>query len=92
MKQIIELKDTGKRKMIADFFNISLPNLSQILRYQRNGPNADAVRKMAEEHGGVRMVEQCSSTTIRILDSKGETKRVITSQKDKEEIAIKHKE
>ena len=37
MKQIIELRDTEKRKMIAETFGISLANLSQILRFKRNG-------------------------------------------------------
>ena len=40
MKQIIELRDTEKRKMIAETFGISLANLSQILRFKRNGKNA----------------------------------------------------
>ena len=34
MKQIIELRDTEKRKMIAETFGISLANLSQILRFK----------------------------------------------------------
>lgn len=51
MKQIIELRDTEKRKMIAETFGISLANLSQILRFKRNGKNAEAIRKMAQENG-----------------------------------------
>lgn len=47
MKQIIELRDTEKRKMIAETFGISLANLSQILRFKRNGKNAEAIRRMA---------------------------------------------
>lgn len=46
MKQIIELRDTEKRKMIAETFGISLANLSQILRFKRNGKNAEAIRRM----------------------------------------------
>lgn len=49
MKQIIELRDTEKRKMIAETFGISLANLSQILRFKRNGKNAEAIRRMAQE-------------------------------------------
>ena len=51
MKQIIELRDTEKRKMIAETFGIALANLSQILRFKRNGKNAEAIRRMAQENG-----------------------------------------
>ena len=49
MKQIIELRDTEKRKMIAETFGISLANLSQILRFKRNGKNAEAIRKKKKQ-------------------------------------------
>lgn len=35
--------------MIAETFGISLANLSQILRFKRNGKNAEAIRRMAQE-------------------------------------------
>ncbi|MCS2304053.1 hypothetical protein NXX23_19660 [Bacteroides ovatus] len=57
MKQIIELRDTEKRKMIAETFGISLANLSQILRFKRNGKNAEAIRRMAQENGGIKYTE-----------------------------------
>ena len=59
MKQIIELRDTEKRKMIAETFGISLANLSQILRFKRNGKNAEAIRKMRSEER--RVGKECRS-------------------------------
>ena len=55
MKQIIELRDTEKRKMIAETFGISLANLSQILRFKRNGKNAEAIRT---KQYGIKTVEE----------------------------------
>lgn len=77
MKQIIELKDTETRKMIAKTFGISLPNLSQTLRWKRNGVNAEAIRKMAEENGGIRMVADSEPKTVKVLDSKGNVEKIV---------------
>lgn len=78
MKQIIELKDTKKRKMVAEHFGISLPNLSQILRFKRNGVNAEAIRCMAIENGGILYTGTGESRIVKVLDSKGDVKKVIT--------------
>lgn len=78
MKQIIELKDTQKRKMIAKHFGISLPNLSQTLRFKRNGVNAEAIRTMAKENGGILYTVTGESKVVKILDSKGCVKKVVT--------------
>lgn len=77
MKQIIELKDTKKRKMIAEHFGISLPNLSQTLRFKRNGANAEAIRSMAKENGGILYTGKDEPKMIRVLDSKGNIKKTI---------------
>ncbi len=78
MKQIIELKDTIKRKMIAEHFGISLPNLSQTLRFKRNGANAEAIRSMAKENGGILYTVTGESRIVKVIDSKGRVKKVIT--------------
>ena len=70
MKQIIELRDTKKRKMIAETFGISLANLSQILRFKRNGKNAEAIRKMAQENGGIKYTEGNEPSKVKVLDSR----------------------
>lgn len=77
MKQIIELKDTEKRKMIAKTFGISLANLSQILRFKRNGKNAEAIRKMAQENGGTKYTESDEPKNIKVLDSHGNVTSII---------------
>lgn len=78
MKQIIELKGKEKRQKIADHFGISLANVSQILRFKREGPNAEAIRKMAEENGGVRLTSDDTPKQVKVLDSKGNVKKVVT--------------
>ena len=75
MKQIIELRDTEKRKMIAETFGISLANLSQILK--RNGKNAEAIRKMAQENGGIKYTEGNESSKVKVLDSRGNVTSII---------------
>ena len=77
MKQIIELRDTEKRKMIAETFGISLANLSQILRFKRNGKNAEAIRKMAQEYGGIKYTEGNESSKVKVLDSRGNVTSII---------------
>lgn len=78
MKQIIELKDTEKRKMIAEHFGISLPNLSQTLRFKRNGANAEAIRSMAKENGGILYNGPDESKIVKVLDSKGHVIKVLS--------------
>lgn len=78
MKQIIELRNKEKRQMIADTFGISLANVSQILRFKREGPNARAIRKMAEELGGIKMIGDDTPKQVKVLDSKGNVTKVIT--------------
>ena len=80
MKQIIELRDTEKRKMIAETFGISLANLSQILRFKRNGKNAEAIRRMAQENGGIKYTEGNESSKVKVLDSHGNVTRVISNK------------
>lgn len=80
MKQIIELRDTEKRKMIAETFGISLANLSQILRFKRNGKNAEAIRRMAQENGGIKYTEGNEPTKVKVLDSHGNVTRVISNK------------
>lgn len=77
MKQIIELRDTEKRKMIAETFGISLANLSQILRFKRNGKNAEVIRKMAQENGGIKYTEGNESSKVKVLDSRGNVTSII---------------
>ena len=77
MKQIIELRDTEKRKMIAKTFGISLANLSQILRFKRNGKNAEAIRKMAQENGGIIYTKDNELQEVKILDSHGNVTSII---------------
>lgn len=74
MKQIIELRDTEKRKMIAETFGISL---GQILRFKRNGKNAEAIRKMAQENGGIKYTEGNESSKVKVLDSRGNVTSII---------------
>lgn len=82
MKQIIELRDTEKRKMIAETFGISLANLSQILRFKRNGKNAEAIRRMAQENGGIKYTdtEGNEPSKVKVLDSHGNVTRVISNK------------
>lgn len=77
MKQIIELRDTEKRKMIAKTFGISLANLSQILRFKRNGKNAEAIRKMAQENGGIIYTKDNELQEVKVLDSHGNVTSII---------------
>lgn len=77
MRQIIELRDTEKRKMIADTFEISLANLSQILRFKRNGKNAEAIRKMALENGGIKFTGSDERQIVKVLDSHGNVTSII---------------
>lgn len=54
--EIIELSGE-KRKIITEVFGVSNANLSLILRHKRNGKNAENIRRMAIELGGVRYVK-----------------------------------
>lgn len=54
--EIIELS-AAKRKVLMDKFGVSSANLSLILRHKRNGNNAEGIRNMAIELGGVRYVK-----------------------------------
>ena len=71
---------TEKRKMIAETFGISLANLSQILRFKRNGKNAEAIRKMAQENGGIKYTEGNEPSKVKVLDSHGNVTRVISNK------------
>ena len=80
MKQIIELRDTEKRKMIAETFGISLANLSQILRFKRNGKNAEAIRRMAQEMVELNILKVMNHQKVKVLDSHGNVTRVISNK------------
>lgn len=80
MGQFIELKDSAARKKIAKHFNISLANLSQILHFKREGVNAENIREMAKQNGGVLMTPDTTDKQIHILNAKGETERIITTK------------
>ena len=68
------------RKMIAETFGISLANLSQILRFKRNGKNAEAIRRMAQENGGIKYTEGNEPSKVKVLDSHGNVTRVISNK------------
>lgn len=83
MGQFYQLKDPIARKEIAEQFGITLANLSQILNFKRNGSNAEKIREMAKRKGAVLMspdLEQ-KAETIKILDSKGKTERIVNLKK-----------
>lgn len=54
--EIIEL-DSKSRKVIMKKFGISSTGLSFILHHKRNGKNAEDIRNMALELGGIRYVK-----------------------------------
>lgn len=78
MKQYIQLRGKEKREKIAKAFEISLANVSQILNYKREGPKAEPVRKMAKELGGIVMTGDDTPKQVKVLDSKGNVKKVVT--------------
>ena len=77
MRKKIELRDTAIRKEICEALHITNAALSYALNYRRNSPSAVAARAMALEHGGVLMEEKPMSRTVRILDARGETVRIV---------------
>lgn len=78
MKQYIQLRGKEKREKIAKTFEISLANVSQILNYKREGPKAEPVRKMAKDLGGIVMTGDDTPKQVKVLDSKGNVKKVVT--------------
>lgn len=80
MRKKIELRDTAMRREICEALHITNAALSYALNYRRNSPSAVAARAMALERGGVLMEEKPMSRTVRILNAKGETVRVIESK------------
>lgn len=78
MKRRIELSDTEARAEICRALGMSKPALSLALSYNRNSPTACKAREMALQMGGVLMEEKPMSRTVRILNAKGETERMIT--------------
>ena len=77
MRRKIELADMAARAEICRVLGISKPLLSLALSFKRNSLAAQQVREMALERGGVLMEEKPMSRTVRILNAKGETERVI---------------
>jgi hypothetical protein len=51
MNRLIVL-ESEKRKMICKHFGVTNQNLSQVLKFKRNSPNAIRMRAMALENGG----------------------------------------
>lgn len=78
MRRKIELADMDARNEICRTLGISKPLLSLALSFKRNSQSACKARDMALQMGGVMMEEKPMSRTVRILNAKGETERVIT--------------
>lgn len=77
MRRKIELADMAARAEICRVLGISKPLLSLALSFKRNSLAAQQAREMALGRGGVLMEEKPMSRTVRILNAKGETERVI---------------
>ncbi len=77
LKRKIELNDMAARAEICRSLGISKTLLSLALSFKRNSVAAQQARVMALERGGVLMEEKPMSRTVRILNAKGETERVI---------------
>jgi hypothetical protein len=77
LKRKIELNDMAARAEICRSLGISKPLLSLALSFKRDSVAAQQARAMALERGGVLMEEKPMSRTVRILNAKGETERVI---------------
>lgn len=77
LKRKIELNDMAARAEICRSLGISKTLLSLALSFKRNSVAAQQARVMALERGGILMEEKPMSRTVRILNAKGETERVI---------------
>lgn len=77
MRRKIELTDMEARAEICRTLGISKPLLSLALGFKRNSAAAQQARAMALEHGGILMEEKPMSRTVRILNAKGDTQRII---------------
>lgn len=77
MKRKIELRDKESRNEICEKLNISKVTLSLMLNFRNNSKRALIAREMALSAGGVMMEEKDASKPIKVIDAKGEVKKVI---------------
>ncbi|WP_336618157.1 hypothetical protein [Bacteroides acidifaciens] len=83
MRQKIELNAAGKA-MLAKIFKVSVQNVSQALLFRRNSEQARKIREAALINGGtlVQIIDVTDEVkqAVKVLDSHGNVKKVITNK------------
>ena len=75
----IELSTEG-RISLAKTFDVTIQNVSQALLFRRNSITAQKIRQAAMQNGGkmIELHEVDVKESIKVLDMKGNVKKVIT--------------
>ena len=60
-------------------FHQGICSFTQVI-LKRNGKNAEAIRKMAQENGGIKYTEGNEPSKVKVLDSHGNVTRVISNK------------